>query len=257
MAALLEWDANGERNIESGVSKVVLFPYIDSVSGTNHYNNGVAWNGVTGITENPSGADITDLFADNQKYASLRGAENFGCTIEAFTYPDEWNQCDGSAVKAGIPGVYFGQQTRKSFCLAYRTEIGDDQHPGMDKGYRIHLLYNLTASPSSRGYTTINDNPDAITFSWEANANGQPCTGLDKNVCCLVIDSTKCNTTPSSGTATPLEQLETAIYGVAATSGGSPTPAVPAYMPTPDQVVTMMGGSRSVNNTRSLDDDDR
>lgn len=255
MANLLVWDGQGQRNIESGVKNVVLFPYIDSVSGTNHYNNGVAWNGVTGITENPSGADITDLFADDMKYASLRGAENFGCTIEAFTYPDEWNQCDGSAVKSGLPGVYFGQQKRKSFCLAYRTEIGDDEHPGMDKGYRIHLLYNLTASPSSRGYTTINDNPDAITFSWEANANGQPCAGLDKNVCCLVIDSTKCNTTPSSGTQTPLQKLEEAIYGVAATTGSNPTSAVPAYMPTPDQVVELMAGTRSAN--RSVEDDDR
>lgn len=254
MANLLTWHGTGEKVIEAGVKNVVLFPKVANATAASGYGNGVAWNGITAITENPSGGDITDLYADDEKYASLRAAENFGCTIEAFTYPDEWMQCDGSAVKENLPGVYFGQQSRTAFCMAYRTEIGDEQHPGMDKGYKIHLLYNMSASPSSRGYTTINDNPDAISFSWEATSNGMSCTGLERSVCCLVIDSTKCNTTPGSGTKTPLQKLEEAIYGVKGEGGGADTPA---YMPTPDQVVTLMAGTRSVNNTRSLDDDDR
>lgn len=240
MANLLVWDRDEDRNIESGVSNVILFPM-----GVSTWGDGVAWNGVTAINENPSGADVTDLFADDMKYASLRGSENFGCTIEAFTYPDEWNQCDGSATVSGVPGVYFGQQTRKAFCLAYKTKIGDASHPSMDKGYKWHLIYNCTASPSSRGYSTINDNPDAISFSWEANSNGSPCTSLTKNVCCLVVDSTKC-------TIAGLGLLEAKLYGTAASGGAA---AVPSAMPTPDWIVTNLAGTR--NNTRSLDDDDR
>ena len=161
--AKLVWDQSGQKEFESGVSQVVLFPM-----GASDYEKGVAWNGVTAITENPSGADVTDLYADDIKYASLRAAEQFGCTIEAYTYPDEWNECDGSA--EAETGVFIGQQPRKAFGLAYKTKIGDDKHPGLDKGYKIHIIYNSTASPSSRGYTTITDNPDAITFSWEANS---------------------------------------------------------------------------------------
>ena len=181
MAALV-WDQTGYREFEAGVKNVVLYPM-----GSSGYEDGVAWNGVTGISETPGGADVTDLYADDIKYASLRAAETFGCTIEAYTYPDEWNDCDGS--KEITNGLFIGQQERKAFGLVYTTSIGDDTHPGMDKGYKIHIVYNCTASPSSRGYSTINDNPDAITFSWDATSTPVACTG-HKAVSTIVIDST-------------------------------------------------------------------
>lgn len=207
--AILVWDQSGQREFESGVRNVILFPM-----GSNGYEAGVAWNGITGITENPGGADVSDLYADDIKYASLRAAETFGCTIEAYTYPDEWNECDGSAeVKEG---VFIGQQTRKAFGLCYRTEIGDDAHPGMDKGYKLHLIYNCTASPSSRGYTTINDNPDAITFSWEATSTPVNCTN-HKAVSTIVIDSTKAD-------STKMTTLLDALYGTANADSQLPDP---------------------------------
>lgn len=209
----LVWDQTGQREFESGVSNVVLFPM-----GTNTYDAGVAWNGITAISENPGGADVTDLYADDIKYASLRAAETFGCTIEAYTYPDEWNECDGSTEAA--TGVFIGQQPRKAFGLAYKTKIGDDAHPGMDKGYKLHLIYNCTASPSSRGYTTINENPDAISFSWEANSTPVACTG-HKAVSTIVVDSTKAD-------ATDLGDLEDMLFG---TSNSDPS------LPDPDTVL--------------------
>ena len=215
----LVWDQSGQREFESGVRNVVLYPM-----GENDYDAGVAWNGITAITENPGGADVTDLYADDIKYASLRAAETFGCTIEAYTYPDEWNECDGSAEAA--TGVFIGQQPRKAFGLVYRTEIGDDKHPGMDKGYKLHIIYNCTASPSSRGYTTINENPDAITFSWEANSTPVACSD-HKPVSSITIDSTKVD-------GKKLEDLLDALYGTDAgtgTQGSSPT------LPSPDDVL--------------------
>ena len=214
--AKLVWDQTGYREFESGVRNVVLYPM-----GASGYEQGVAWNGVTGISENPGGADVTDLFADDIKYASLRAAETFGCTIEAYTYPDEWNECDGSAEAA--TGVFVGQQTRKAFGLCYRTAIGDDAHPGMDKGYKLHLIYNSTASPSSRSYATINDNPDAITFSWEATSTPVATTGR-KAVSSIVIDSTKCD-------AAKLTALEDKLYGGTNSE---------AQLPSPDQVIADM-----------------
>lgn len=214
--AKLEWDKTGERLIEAGVSEVALFPMEDGV-----YGDGVAWNGVTAINENPSGADVTDLYADNIKYASLRAAEKYGFTIEAYTYPDEWAACDGSAEAA--TGVFLGQQNRKAFGLVFKTQIGDDTHPGLDKGYKLHIIYNSTASPSSRGYATINENPDAISFSWEANST--PATVEDYKACStIVIDSTKAD-------STKLTALEKYIYGDTNTD---PT------MPSPDKVITDM-----------------
>lgn len=206
----LVWDQDGTRNLEAGVKNVVLFPM-----GSNGYENGVAWSGITGISENPAGADLTDLYADDIKYASLRAAETFGCTIEAYTYPDEWNDCDGSAEAA--TGVFLGQQARKAFGLCYTTSIGDDAHPGMDKGYKIHLIYNCTASPSSRSFATINDNPDAITFSWEASSTPVAVENY-KAVSTIVIDSTKAD-------ATKLETLKTSLYGGDNTESTLPTPA--------------------------------
>ncbi len=214
--AKMQWHRTGEREIESGVSEVALFPY--DVSG---YGNGVAWNGVTAISENPSGADVTDLYADNMKYASMRSAEQFGFTIEAFTYPDEWAECDGS--REALDGVYLGQQPRKAFGLVYKSQIGDEVHPGMDKGFKLHIIYNSTASPSSRGYTTINDNPDAISFSWEANSTPVSVTGY-KDTCEITIDSTVAN-------ATKLSALLDMIYG---TTNAEPT------LPSPDEVLAAM-----------------
>lgn len=214
--AKLTWHGTGEREIEAGISEVALFPM-----GTNGYEEGVAWNGVTAINENPSGADVTDLYADNIKYASMRSAEKFGFTIEAFTYPDEWAECDGS--KEAVSGVFLGQQSRKAFGLVYKSQIGDEAHPGMDKGFKLHIIYNSTASPSGRGYTTINDNPDAISFSWEANSTPVAVTGY-KATCEIVIDSTKAN-------ATKLTTLLETIYG-----GTNSEPS----MPTPDQVISTM-----------------
>lgn len=217
--AKLVWDQTGTRNIEAGISEVALFPM---ESGA--YTTGVAWNGVTGINENPSGADVTDLYADNIKYASLRAAERFGFTIEAYQYPDEWAECDGSVEVT--PGVFLGQQSRKAFGLVYKTQIGDDTHPGLDKGYKLHIVYNSTAAPSSRGYTTINENPDAISFSWEANSTPVNCTGY-KAVSTIVIDSTQAN-------ETRLGNLEKTIYGDTNTS---PT------LPLPDAVISTLSGT--------------
>ena len=212
----LKWDQTGERNIEAGVSEVALFPIDDGV-----YGDGVAWSGVTAINENPTGADATDLYADNIKYATLRSAERFGFTIEAYQYPEEWAECDGSAEAA--PGVYLGQQNRKAFGLVYKTQIGDDTHPSLDKGYKLHIIYNSTASPSSRGYATINENPDAISFSWEANSTPEKVDGY-KACSTIVLDSTKCD-------ATKLAALEKYIYGDGTAK---------AKMPAPDKVITDM-----------------
>ena len=217
--AKLTWHGAGEREIEAGVSEVALFPM-----GASGYEAGVAWNGVTAINENPSGADITDLYADNIKYASMRSAEKFGFTIEAYTYPDEWAECDGS--KEAVTGVFLGQQPRKAFGLVYKTNIGDEAHPGMDKGFKLHLIYNSTAAPSGRGYTTINDNPDAISFSWEADSTPVAVTN-HKATSEITIDSTKAN-------ATKLTTLLNTIYGG---ENNDPT------MPSPDTVLSTLGGT--------------
>lgn len=156
--AKLVWDANGERLYETGVKNCALY-----VMSGSSYGEGVAWNGITAVTESPSGAEETALYADDNKYLSLRSAEEFGGTIEAYTYPDEWMECDGSAK---INGMVIGQQGRKTFGLAYITTVGNDS-VGNDYGEKIHVVYGATASPSERAYATINDSPEAITFSWE------------------------------------------------------------------------------------------
>lgn len=221
----LVWDQTGEREFESGVSKVALFPMDNGV-----YGEGVAWSGVTGIDENPSGADATDLYADDIKYATLRSAEKFDFTISAYQYPDEWGACDGSAEAA--PGVYLGQQGRKAFGLVYTTKIGDDTHPGMDKGEKLHIIYNSTASPSSRSYATINENPDAITFSWSATSTPANVTGY-KAVSSIVIDSTKV----ASAKWTVIQEK---VYGNESTA--------PA-MPDPDTVISLLKTTQSGGNT--------
>ena len=219
--AKLIWDAVGTHWYEAGVSKGVLYPMsVDSNKPT--YGSGVAWNGLTSVSESPDGADANDLWADNIKYASLRAAETFGGTIEAYTYPDEWAECDGS--KNIGAGISVGQQARKSFGLCYRTEQGNDTM-GANYGYKLHLVYNCTCSPSERAYETINDSPDAITFSWEFDSTPVDVPG-HKPTSCLVIDSTKVS--PED-----MAKLEAALYGTAETD---------AYLPSPLKVMEILSG---------------
>lgn len=214
----LSWDETGEKLYETGVDHGVLYPM-----GQSGYGNGVAWNGLTTVTETPSGAEATKLYADNIKYLEIRSAEEFGGTIEAYTYPDEWAECDGSA--ALTTGVYAGQQPRKVFGLCYRTVLGNDVD--LDKhGYKLHIVYGCTASPSERSYATINDSPEAITFSWEFSSVPVNVTG-HKPVSCIVIDSTKVD-------ATKLATLESILYG----TGGSTT--VAARLPLPAEIVSTL-----------------
>lgn len=221
MAFTLAWDAVGTHWYETGISRGVLYPM-----SAGAYGDGVAWNGLTSVSESPDGADPNDLWADNIKYASLRSAETFGGTIEAYTYPDEWAQCDGSAVIGD--GVAIGQQPRKSFGLCYRTEQGNDVDSEIDDGYKIHLIYNCTASPSDRQYETINDSPDAITFSWEYSSNPVAFTSANavaaklKPVSCITIDTKK--VLAAEGGATKLQTLEEKLYGNGTAKGALPTP---------------------------------
>lgn len=215
MAALI-WDKTGERQFETGVDHGVL--YVQKADGT--YDNGVVWNGLTAVTESPDGAEPNDLYADNIKYASLRSAETFGATIEAYMFPDEFYECDGSATMAD--GVYIGQQSRKPFGFCYRTLIGNDTASDSDDGYKLHLIYNATASPSDKNYETVNDSPDAITMSWEIDTTPVPVTGK-KPTATITIDSTKCD-------AQKLQTLEDTLYG---TVNSEPT------LPSPDDVIAI------------------
>lgn len=216
--AALTWDGSGERLYETGVDRGVL--YVMSTGGT--YGTGVAWNGLTGVTESPSGAEETALYADNIKYVSLYSAEEFGATIEAYTYPDEFAQCDGSAELVG--GVTVGQQARKTFGLCYRTLLGNDTD-GQSHGYKLHLIYGATASPSEKAYATVNDSPEAITFSWEITTTPVNVTGMSPTAS-ITIDSTKAD-------AECLAALEAKLYGSTEPSG-TPT------LPLPDEVKTIM-----------------
>lgn len=217
MAALV-WDESGKKYYETGVSKVALYPYN---STGNKYDGGVAWNGITGITESPSGAEANKIYADNILYATLRSAEEFGFTITAYTYPDEWAQCDGST--SPVDGVFFGQQARKTFGLCYRTEVGNDLTE--NAGYILHLVYGATASPSERQYQTKNDSPEAIEFSWECETVPVEVTGY-KPIAHIQIDS-------RTADKAKLEALESKLYG---SSSGSTIPE----MPLPAEVITMM-----------------
>lgn len=218
------WDQTGERFFETGVDRGVLYP----INNEGKYTPGVAWNGLTAVTESPSGAEPTDLYADNIKYLTMRSAETFGATIEAYTYPDEFGQCDGSAEIA--TGVIIGQQARKTFGLCYRTLLGNDVD-GQDHGYKLHLIYGATASPSEKGYATVNDSPEAITFSWEVSTTPVNVNGF-KPTACITIDSTKAN-------PTDLATLEEILYGKDAGEAGTP-PAVEPRLPLPDEVAQIM-----------------
>ena len=227
----LIWDATGQRYYETGVNHGVL--YVQKSDGT--YNDGVAWNGLTGVTESPDGAEPNDIYADNIKYASIRSAETFGGTIEAFTYPDEFAECDGSYTV--VPGVYIGQQSRKPFGFCYRTEVGNDTQSEEDDGYKLHIIYNATASPSEKSYETINDSPDAITFSWEITTTPVPVAGR-KPTSLITIDTTKLDTTGKAN----LKTLEDMLYG---SDNAQPT------LPTPDQVVSIMSATGNNTNTEN------
>jgi len=181
--ARLIWDEVGQRFFETGVKNGVL--YVQDNDGS--YKNGVVWNGLTAVTESPSGAEETPLYADDVKYLTLRSAEQFGATIEAYTYPEEFEQCDGSATIAA--GVTIGQQARRAFGLCYRTAVGNDIQ-GQEFSYKLHLLYGCTVAPSEKSYSTINDNPEAITFSWELSTVPVPVNGF-KPTASLVIDASK------------------------------------------------------------------
>lgn len=216
----LLWDQTGERHYETGVDQGVL--YIPNVGV---YDNGYAWNGLTTVTESPSGAEASPQYADNIKYLNLVSAEEFGATIEAFTYPEQFAQCDGTA--APQAGVAVGQQVRKSFGLSYRTKIGNDVD-GSDHGYKLHLIYGANAAPTEKAYATVNDSPEAITFSWELTTNPVAVTGL-RPTAVLTIDSTK--VTPAN-----LLALEDALYGSAGTN---------PRLPLPDEVIGMFAGAQT------------
>lgn len=213
----LTWDQTGERFYETGVSKGVLYP-----ASNGSYPKGVAWNGLTAVNESPSGAEFTALYADNIKYLNLMSAEEFGCTIEAYTYPEEFMECDGSAEIA--TGVVIGQQARKTFGLSYVTQIGNDTDAS-DHGYKIHIVYGATASPSEKAYNTINDSPEAITFSWEVSTTPIE-TGIDgkKPTASITIDSTKVD-------EKKLASLEAALYG-----DDTNTP----HLPLPSEIITLL-----------------
>lgn len=221
MSALV-WDNTGEKLFETGVDHGVLYRH----NGDNKYASAYVWNGLTAVNESPSGAEATNLWADDIKYATMRSAEEYSVTIEAYTYPEEFRECDGSVEVA--PGVYAGQQNRKPFGFSYRSLIGNDEE-GTDYGYQIHLVYGLTASPSERSRETVNDSPDAITFSWECESTpiGTSMSALGKPVSEITIDSTK-------ATEASLKNLEDVLYGTAGTNG---------RLPLPEEVVSIMGGT--------------
>lgn len=216
----LVWDETGKRLYETGVKQGVLYPY-----GSSGYENGVAWNGLVSITESPSGAEATPLYADDIKYLELFSAEEFGATIEAYTYPDEFAACDGSI--SVTPGVVIGQQDRKSFGLCYRTTVGNDTQ-GNNHGYKLHLIYGCKAAPSEKGYSTINDSPEAITFSWEVTTTPVAVTG-GKPTSTLVIDSTKLK--PATMAA-----VEAKLYGDTTSQ---------ATLPLPDQIIELIRSKES------------
>lgn len=215
----LVWDKVGERFFETGVKNGVLYPM--NTSGA--YPNGVVWNGLTGVTEKPSGAESTPLYADDTKYLNLLSAEEFSASLEAYTYPEEFELCDGTAQLAD--GVTIGQQSRKPFGLVYKTALGNDV-AGSDLGYKLHIIYGAQAAPSEKGYKTINDSPEAISFSWELTTTPVPVTG-HKPTASLVIDSTKVD-------AANLLALETILFGDV---------GVDPRLPMPDEIAALFAGA--------------
>lgn len=213
----LAWDQVGQRYYETGTDRGVFYPF---VAAENKYGTGVAWNGLTGVSESPSGAEASAHYADNIKYLNLVSAEEFGATIEAFTYPDEFAECDGS--KEIAPGVYAGQQSRKPFGFSYRTILGNDTENNK-YGYKIHLVYNAMAAPSEKGYATTGESTEPLSMSWEITTTPVAVAGFEPTAH-IVIDSTKCD-------ATKLKALEDLLYG---TEEAEPT------LPLPDAVIELL-----------------
>lgn len=218
--AKLIWDADGAREFTMGVDHGVLFKKKTGIGATG-YDKGVAWNGLTGVNESPSGAEPTDLWADNGKYARLISGEDYDFTVEAYYYPDEWKECDGSVQVA--KGVTIGQQKRVPFGFSWQTKLGNDQDP--DAGYIIHIVWNATAQPSERSHETVNDSPDAMAFSWECGTVPTNVTG-HKPICMMEIDSTKVD-------ADKLAKLEAKLYGDGSNE---------ATLPSPDEVIALLNG---------------
>jgi hypothetical protein len=214
----IKWDQNGERYYETGVDRGVLYPQLN-----NAYTLGVAWNGLSTVEESPSGAEANPIYADNIKYLNLISVEEFGATVTAYTYPDEFAECDGSVEVAD--GVQTGQQTRKVFGLTYRTIKGNDSKLN-EYGYKIHIIYNCLAAPSGKSYSTVNDSPEAIEFSWELTTTPIPLEGY-KPTATIVVDSTK--TAPAK-----LKALEDILYGTESTD---------PRLPLPDEIVALMKGT--------------
>lgn len=219
--AVLVWDKTGERYYETGVDHGVLYLMDDQ----GEYSTGVVWNGLTSVSENPTGAEPNPLYADNIKYLNLMSAEEFEATVEAYTYPDEFAECDGSA--EAVAGMYVGQQPRKTFGLAYRTKVGNDV-AGTELAYKLHLIYGCLASPSEKGYETINDDPDAIQFSWDITTTPVNIKGF-KPTATLIFDSRKVD-------AAGLTALEAILYG-----GENTT----ARLPLPDEIIDDIFGQES------------
>lgn len=220
--AKLVWDKTGEHLYETGVDHGVL--YFPDQTGA--YKNGVAWNGLISVSESPSGAEATGQYADNIKYLNLISAEEFGATIEAYTYPEEFEACNGNKELVDNAGVYVGQQSRSVFGFCYRTMIGNDTD-GQDHGYKLHLVYGCQVSPSEKAYQTINDSPEALTFSWELSTTPVNVTGK-KPTALLVIDSTKIN-------STKLAKIEAKLYGDETSTG--------AVLPTPDEIAEILSAA--------------
>lgn len=225
--AKLVWDQIGEKTYETGTKQGVLYLQQGSAATGYTYPMGVAWNGLTSVSESPDGGDANDIYADDIKYLVLRGVENFGGTIEAYTYPDEFAQCDGTA--SLMDGVTIGQQPRKTFGFSYVSTLGNDTE--MDQyGYKIHLIYGASASPSERSYETINDSPEPIQFSWEFTTVPVAVSG-HKNTSLLIIDSTKFPKGENGAKNAKLQALEDVLYGTAQTE---------ARLPLPDEVLTLL-----------------
>ena len=214
--AKLVFNGVGDRLFETGVKKGVLYVMGDE----GQYENGVVWNGLTAVTEKPTGAETTNLYADDVKYVVIYGAEEFEATIEAYTYPEEFEQCDGSAVLT--TGVNVGQQTRKTFAFCYTTSLGNDTQ-GQDFGYKIHIIYGCKAKPSEKSYSTINDSPEAVTFSWDVSTVPVPVEGMNPTAT-VVIDSTRVE-------ASKLKLLEEVLYGSSVEE---------ARLPLPDEVKELL-----------------
>lgn len=232
--AKLVWDQPGKRFYETGTDRGVIYPILDTISDqTRPYDKGVAWNGLTGVSESASGGEPSPMWADNIKYLNLVATEEANLTIEAYTYPEEFEQCDGSREIA--TGVSIGQQPRKQFGFSYRTLIGNDQKSN-DYGYKIHLVYGCFASPSDKSYQTVNDSPEAITFSWSVSTTPVDVTGF-KPTATLTIDSTKTDTAK-------LAALETILYG---RDAGDNVEAVDPRLPLPNEVMTLVGGTANSN----------